>query len=523
MEQFQYQNNIPEPDRNNSKLFLMRDRDLFMAAIMCLASILFSAWALWGVFRLGYTIVSYLMFVSMTGYLATKKHRIGFFPWCCGILSCLMPVVFISTSNSSIRFFSFCAVTLFQCVWFASLSGKKIRVGDMGLLKSLFFWLIPRTFGNMPKAVASVFAKKSKKNAGFGKAMLGILLAVPVLLIVVPLLISSDEAFSGMLSGITNDIGQLIPKILVGLLITPLAVSFCMFMKKVEEPERKTKTRRGVENTVLISFLSVLSLCYLLYLFSQLAYFFSAFSGFLPEDYSFNVSTYARRGFFEMTAIAAINFLIIFCVLLLSRKKNGKTCMVTRLLCLFICLFTLMIIATALSKMWLYIKSFGLTVMRVNTSAFMVFLAVVVISLILRLFSSKIRVLQVALITASCVLIILGGANVNRVTAEYNYQAYKSGKLESIDVRTIHLLGDEGVRYLLELRDDENAAVANDAKFFIKYSIDSEYYHTYVKDVKTVIRERQHTGIGSYSIVRNQAYNLLDDYIASSSDFTFEK
>ena len=520
MDELQYGANMPE--NHNPKLFVMRDRDIFMAALMCLAAILFSAWALWGGFRLGYTLVSYLMFISMTAYLVNRKNRISLFSWLCGILACVLPIVFLLTSNGTVRFFGFCAESLLQCVWFASLGGKKIRAGDMGLLRSLFSWLIPRTFGNMPRAVASVFAKKSKSKSSFGKAMLGVLLAVPVLLIVVPLLISSDEAFSGMLSGITDDIGQLIPKLLVGLLITPLVVSFCLYMKKVEEIKRESKTRRGVENTILISFLSVLSFCYLLYLFSQLAYFFSAFSGFLPEDYEFNVSTYARRGFFEMTAIAAINFLIIFAVLVLSRKRNGKTCIVTRLLCLFICLFTLMIIATALSKMCLYIKSFGLTVMRINTSAFMVFLAVVVLALILRLFSSKIRVLQVALITASCVLIILDGANVNRVTAEYNYQAYKSGKLESIDVRTIHLLGDEGVPYLLELRDDENAAVANDAKFFIKYSIDSEYYHTYVKDVKTVIQERQHTGIGSYSIVRNRAYNLLDDYIAHSSDFTFE-
>lgn len=520
MDELQHGANMPE--NHNPKLFVMRDRDIFMAALMCLVAILFSAWALWGGFRLGYTIVSYLMFISMTAYLVNRKNRISLFSWLCGILACVLPIVFLLTSNGTVRFFGFCAESLLQCVWFASLGGKKIRAGDMGLLRSLFSWLLPRTFGNMPRAVASVFAKKSKSKSSFGKAMLGVLLAVPVLLIVVPLLISSDEAFSGMLSGITDDIGQLIPKLLVGLLITPLVVSFCLYMKKVEEIKRESKTRRGVENTILISFLSVLSFCYLLYLFSQLAYFFSAFSGFLPEDYEFNVSTYARRGFFEMTAIAAINFLIIFAVLLLSRKRNGKTCIVTRLLCLFICLFTLMIIATALSKMRLYIKSFGLTVMRINTSAFMVFLAVVVLALILRLFSSKIRVLQVGLITASCILILLGGVNVNRVAAEYNYQGYKSGMLESIDVEHMLMLGDEGIPYLLELKNDSDPDVSQMASTYLRSQIRVDYYWTDVESGIMIVEQRRHSGIADYSTVRSEAYRLLDEYISNNSEYAFE-
>ena len=44
--------------------------------------------------------------------------------------------------------------------------------------------------------------------------------------------------------------------------------------------------------------LGMISLVYVLYLVSQLAYFSGGFSGILPKGYT--MAEYARRGFFEM-------------------------------------------------------------------------------------------------------------------------------------------------------------------------------------------------------------------------------
>jgi hypothetical protein len=85
-----------------------------------------------------------------------------------------------------------------------------------------------------------------------------------------------------------------------------------------------------------VSFLTVISLTYLVYLFSQLAYFFSAFNGFLPEGYTRTASAFARRGFFEMFAICAINILIISIISAFSKREGGKPSLAVRLLSLFI-------------------------------------------------------------------------------------------------------------------------------------------------------------------------------------------
>ena len=86
-------------------------------------------------------------------------------------------------------------------------------------------------------------------------------------------------------------------------------------MRKDEKKETVKKELKGIENVYVISFLSVLALVYLVYLFSQLAYFINGFFGILPEK--FIPSSYARRGFFEMSVIAGINFVIIYLSLIL--------------------------------------------------------------------------------------------------------------------------------------------------------------------------------------------------------------
>ncbi len=502
-----------------NKYFPLTKRDTAFAVLFAITSVLFAGLGLFGGFRVGYTISAVFSFIIGTVYLWNKKTKIKFFPLLCGILSLALPAVFAITSNGSVRFWSLVANALTSMAWFGSLVDLGDFGGDLELARNFIHQIIFGMFGKLPKSIASLLAAKSQRKTSFGKALLGILLAIPVLMIVIPLLISSDVAFAGFITSFFENISLTIFKVIVGLIITPFVIAYCFALKNSEKKEYTPSKFSGIDNTIVISFLSVISICYLAYLFSQLAYFFSAFKGFLPEGYEFNVSTYARRGFFEMSAIAAINFLIIFGALLLSIKKNKKMCMPSRLICLFISVFTLIIITTAISKMVLYIQGFGMTRLRITTSAFMVFLGIVFLSVILRLFIAKVKVLRVALVTAGTVLLILGAVNVDHVVAAYNYHAYKNNVLETIDVKTIYNLGDEGMPYLVKLlEEDDDIDVLVTSREYITRAIRNTYYETeYDYETNTYkILGKRYDKPENFGIYRMKAYKVLDDFIAEN-------
>lgn len=501
------------------KRFDITSKDTAFAIVFVIASVLLSTFGICGGFRAGFAVTSVIMLTVMTLYLKSEK-KLAVFPVFCVVLSVGVAIVFALTSNSAVRFWSFVVLMLLSLCWFTAISGRSSnRKGDTVIISDILKPVFKLVLPNLSVSMVSLFSGDKKYKKSLGGIILGILIAIPVLFVIVPLLMSSDAAFNGMIDFAFENTANTLLRLLLGVIIGAFVISYGFSLKKEELSEAKESGFNGVQNTVIISFLSVLSLCYIAYLFSQLAYFFSAFSGFLPQNYEFTVSAYARRGFFEMTVIAAINFLIIFIAHLLSAKKACKICVVSRMLCTFICIFTLIIIATALSKMFLYIDSFGMTKLRITTSVFMVFLAVVFISLIIRLYVSKVDVIKTGLIAAAVSLIIMGFFNVNSVIAEYNYSAYKSGALKNIDVNTISELGDEGIPYLVKLTVEKDYDISNLAKLRLSYAYEDYFEIKYShKTDRTEIVEKKYKEIGEWGYSRNRAYEALEYYLKKNPD-----
>ena len=107
--------------------------------------------------------------------------------------------------------------------------------------------------------------------------------------------------------------------------------------------------------------------------FPSLSYFTGAFSNILPDGFSY--SSYAREGFFQLCAVTVINALVILCGDVFCRRREGRTHASVRSFITVLCVFTLGLIATAVSKMAMYIGIYGLTKLRVYTTWFMALLA----------------------------------------------------------------------------------------------------------------------------------------------------
>ena len=509
------ENRLPE----SASVFPLTGRDNAFAISAVVVSVFTAIFGIFGGFALGYLLSAALMLILFGIYFA-KGGKPSFFSVLCGLLALANTAIFICTTNGSVRFFGVQIGFLLALACFDGLANGKTAGNRQ--TAHLYIKAIS-TIGGIAMSVRSLFSGVDGGNKKkFGKMMLGIACAFPVLIIVLPLLIASDEAFKGMMSQIFDDAFATIFKTIFGLSMSFLVVSYGLCLRFGRTCKQRESTFKGIENTYIISFLSVISVCYLLYLFSQLAYFFSAFKGFLPEE-GITYAQYARKGFGEMCVIAVINLALTFTAMLLARKREGKVCIAIKLLATFIGLFTLVIIATAISKMFLYIDEYGMTVRRVTTSAFMVFLAVVFISVILRIYIRKINVVKTALLTAGCVVLILGTVNVNHLCARYNYESYLSGKLKSVDVEAIYNLGDEGIPYITKLAEHKDPAVAKEAKFYLRRAFRYDYFDNQIS-VDTLVAENlqkneKNSKFSRFSLPRAAAYESLYAYLEEHPEF----
>ncbi len=295
--------------------------------------------------------------------------------------------------------------------------------------------------GEMPKAMGM---GKGWKNAGriVLRILGGLSLAfVPTLVVFV--LLRYDRQFRNTIDQLT-DFSDIMPHIRDGILGFLLAmVVFGLYAAATGE-RRDVITLDGCQKAAarvhvfspVTSWAAVTPvLClYIVFFVSQWENYLSAFFGILPEDFSY--AAYAREGFFELCAIAVINLCILCATGLFTTRKAASenqppiTALSVRILHGVLSLCTLVLIATAMSKLLLYIDTYGLTVKRVYAAWLMAVLSAVFVLVIGKQFCPRLKLTALCLGTAALLWLCLGLANVEGRIADYNVERYLNGTLE---------------------------------------------------------------------------------------------
>lgn len=347
---------------------------------------------------------------------------------------CLVPVLY---SNLFINFlaaaFSF-VLLLYLAV---SVSGAELfgKHFVMDALKAIFIRPFI-SFSAAPRAAFSLF-RGGKRAKDLLFVLLGLCAALPVTIIVVNLLMISDEMFSGMMKGFA-DILPTFSGSLIAEIIFAIPVGFILFgaifsmNKPAAEYRESAPDYRVVPPAVSYAAVTPLCIFYLLYFFSQFGYFTSAFAGYLPEGFS--IAEYARRGFFELCAVAVINLFVIMMIQAFTRRgENDKRPAALRVYTVVLSGFSLLFIACSISKMIMYISRLGMTKVRIYTTWFMVVLAAAFVLVIVWQFR-EMKFWRAMFIAFTVLFAVLCFGNVDGMIARYNISAYENGTLNSLDV-----------------------------------------------------------------------------------------
>ena len=290
-----------------------------------------------------------------------------------------------------------------------------------------------------------------KGNAGVlrraAEAILVMLICIPVLLIVTVLLADADEVFLYWFVNLSELLPDLAGNPILPRLFLTIVTALMLFSWSFSLTQRGrdfTPMRRpripAVFPAVLMTMLNVVYALFVYIQFSSL--FGEAESAAMTGGYA----QYARSGFFQLTAVAAINLLVV--AISMSTSRSGWI----RVMVLVMLAATGVILASALWRMRLYISVYGLTVLRVMTLWGMTAIAALLIVACVSLFAPKFRAFQAGMICLLVLWLALNAVNIDAIIANHNVDAYLSGELTEIDVEYLRSLSasEEALRRLEE-------------------------------------------------------------------------
>ena len=427
-----------------------------------------------------------LLFAFCAGYVRKCGCKPSGTQWVLGGIICAFSSVFSITASALLHGLCFVFLIAAQVWWVhAVCSGTRFvtRYFPLDLSDSLLVKPFS-AYGTAPAAI-SASIKKSNGARTFRTVMIGLLVTVPLTVIVGALLASADSAveeiFTRLGKLLTDDVVTIVLELLFG-----IPVAFWLFgmahaggsRKENPMPDDDTHAERLaglriIPNLGLYAGVTPICLLYLLYVCTQTSYFLSAFAGKLPDDMIY--AEYARRGFFELCAIAVINLIVLLVMNGCAAKGGSKerpkalTFYVTLL-----CGFTLFIIATAIAKMVLYIDAYGLTRLRLYTAWFMVLLSVVFIVLIVRQFMGQFPTAGVLTAVFIGMFAVLCFSRPDALIANYNIMRYEQGTLKELDVSMLCDLSDDA--YVVMAKHLDTLDKAGKKDYFTDQANDRMYY-----------------------------------------------
>lgn len=441
------------PVRPRLPAFPVGSREWIFALAALIASLLLCNFTLYGGFQLGFAMAIDLCILISAGYLIAKGHRLT--PYSAFLLGISL-VIGAGFGRSDDGFVK----SVMVCFLFVSgnlgltLLARQQRHDPAGFLSlgDSFYTGFAHSLGHMGQAFSGLKEAIPRKNKGFSKAVsvvVGMAIALPLVFIMVAILMPADAAFEGVMDLLpTLELEELPATLICG------AGAFCMMfcqgmsLQHREKGQPSAKTRKGSNsltvNTVLVAVCGV----YAVYLVSQLAYFTGGFAGILPEE--FTMAEYARRGFFEMAVLCAINLTVIgLCVGLV--EKTPKVPLLTRILCLFISFITVFFVAAASGKMFMYMDAYGLTRLRLLTQIIMLCLGISTVLVAVWILIPKLPYMKTILAAALIIGAVVMWVDVDNVVAGYNVDRYLSGQADTIDIDYLRSLNHAAVPHVARL------------------------------------------------------------------------
>ena len=403
------------------------------------------AWLFWASFGLENLFLPHLGVLALVGahfaavfvMLGRRAHINA------GSLFCTAAALILGTSCALYDSVPFLLMNCFVILFVAAMAtfalsghlepGRTRSLGDaVGLSFIALFSRVDRPF----RALGQL--RRQKGAAALDRGALAVVIAVPVLAAVLWLLSSADAVFGSLLAPFRVNLvperafGSILRTVLAALFI---ASALCFIR---EEPLHRTEKPAGERHAA--TFLPVALLLDIVYLVFCTIQFKYLFGGAQTAAMAGGWAEYARSGFFQLVAVAAIDLGLVLLGADAGRfaARGGK---LLRSAFALLLALTAVILLSAFWRMRLYITAFGMSILRLLTLWAMAVIAAGILAAGWKLIRPVFRAVPVAAGFALALWCCMNLAGPCRMIARYNVDHYLSGQLPEVDTYYLYELG----------------------------------------------------------------------------------
>jgi hypothetical protein len=323
--------------------------------------------------------------------------------------------------------------------------------------------------------------KVLRKHQSTSQVLRGVLITLPVLLLFGVLFSSADLVFrhyAASLFGFHIN-GELVFRTILVLLVACAAAGVFQYITQKPEaalaqlpasPEEKAvesgKSRGQTEATILFGSVNVL---FLSFIAIQLAYLFGGERNVVGQGFTY--ADYARKGFFELIAVAVLSLVVVLVAEKVLAPQGEKHTTRFKVLRGALVAQVLVIMASAFNRLSLYESTYGFTSLRLYSHIFIVWLAVIFGVLLYKIFVDR-RASTFAYLSFCSLLILVATfnvVNIDAVVARKNIRRYHAtGK---VDAKYLAHVSDDGIAEAAKLLDTQDAKLRNDfaGQLFYRY------------------------------------------------------
>ena len=394
------------------------------------------------------------------------------------------PIVFLATGfffHDNFASQIFAIPTLFGLIIFQTLF--LFDQGSRNFISLRYFPMVFRktvvgSVNGLVCLISQIKLSKNKRISSEAKnVILGLLIALPVVLILITLFSSADSGYAEGLKKLFDYFNLKFNNIFLDIFFAvffgfPIAACLVGLKHAPEKPpitlEKPIYLNITILSTVLISLLMV-ALSFIIFQSQEL------FSG--PGGSLVTRASSAIEGFIQLTFASAVLFSAITPVFLLAKKNARKLPNILRALVLCLSLSNLIILYSAFLRMSAYIEDGGLSIKRLLTMWFMVLIAVSLIGLIVKCFVPRLGLLQFLAITALVGVCFLNIINVDRSVAQFNIGKYiEANGTYTIDVKQLGSLNSSILPDLrkLDANMPESKAKADVQRLMRKFELENQ-------------------------------------------------